>query len=137
MSVVKSKRSHGELEVLTKARDFKNYVLMMANNPNSFPKKWRWSLTNDFIKEACELCRLIVSANAIRLDKNEPEDASRRLLKQNEAYELTEVILEDLDSIYAVLHIKVTSVEYMASMIDDIQGSLKGWMRSDKKRLLG
>lgn len=131
MSVPKSKRTHGELEVLTKARSLKTYTLGICSNSNNFPKRYRWCVTNDIIKETCELCRLIVRANSIRTDCNE-QDLKRRLLYQKQAYELTEVILEDIDTAYAFFRIPSKSIEYWTSLVTDIQSLLKGWTRKTK-----
>lgn len=133
MSVPKSKRSHGELEVLTKARELKTHTLGLCTNTNNFPKRYRWCITNDIIKEVCELCRLIVRANSIRIDKGDEQDHKRRFLYQKQAYELTEVILEDIDTAYAFFRIPSNSIEYWTSLVMDVQNLLKGWMRSDKK----
>lgn len=135
MSVVKSKRSHGELEALTKARELKLHTLSICTNDKKFPKRYRWCLTNDIIEETCELCRLIVSANAIRIDKGDIDDIKRRRRKQKEAYELTEVILEDIDTAYAFFRLPSDSIRYWASLVIDVQDLLKGWMRSDDKRI--
>lgn len=133
MSVPKSKRSHGELECLTKARELKRHTLSICCNSDNFPKRYRWCIANDIIKEACDICRKIVEANAIRLDK--PEEAKRRLLAQREAYELTEMLLEDIDTAYSFFRIPETRIEFWASLVTDTQDLLKGWMRSDKKRI--
>ena len=131
MSVPKNKRSHGELEVLTRARELKTHTLGICTNTNNFPKRYRWCITNDIIKEVCELCRLIVRANSIRIDKINEQDCKRRFLYQKQAYELTEVILEDIDTAYAFFRIPSNSIEYWVSLVMDVQNLLKGWMRSD------
>ena len=98
MSVPKSKRSHGRLEALTKARAIKNYTLQVCTNEKNFPKRYRWCITNNIVEETTEICRKIVRANAIRVVNI--DDYNRRTLFQKEAYELTEVLLEDIDTAY-------------------------------------
>ena len=78
MSVPKSKRSHGRLEALTKARAIKNYTLQVCTNEKNFPKRYRWCITNNIVEETTEICRKIVRANAIRVVNI--DDYNRRTL---------------------------------------------------------
>ena len=135
MSVPKSKRSHGRLEALTKARAIKNYTLQVCTNEKNFPKRYRWCVTNNIVEEATEICRKIVRANAIRVGNI--DDYNRRTLFQNEAYELTEVLLEDIDTAYSFFHLTSNRVEYWIAEIEELQKLLKGWMRSDAERYKG
>lgn len=81
MSVPKSKRTHGKLEALTQARHLKTYTLQICTNEKNFPKRYRWCVTNNIVQEVVEICRLIVGANAIKVENE--FDARRRLEKQN------------------------------------------------------
>lgn len=135
MSVPKSKRSHGRLEALTKARAIKNYTLQVCTNEKNFPKRYRWCITNNIVEETTEICRKIVRANAIRVVNI--DDYNRRILFQKEAYELTEVLLEDIDTAYTFFHLTSNRVEYWTAEIEELQKLLKGWMRSDAERYKG
>lgn len=137
MSVVKSKRKKGELEVLTKARDLKSYTLNICSNTDRFPKKYRWCYTYDVIKETKDLCRHISAANKNKLDKNEPGDIKRRYEHQRTALELTEILHEDIDTAYSNLRVPIATIEYWDSQVTEIEKLLENWIRSDKKRLLG
>ena len=132
MSVPQGKREKGELETLTKARALKNYTMRICTNENNFPKRYRWCITNDIVKEATEICRLIVSANAVRVEQ--PQDATRRRERQKMAYELTEVLLEDVDTAFAFFHVPPKRIEHWTSQIMEVQKCLNGWMKSDAER---
>jgi len=135
MSVPKSKRTQGKLEVLTKARRLKAYTLQICTNEQHFPKRYRWCITNNIVQEVVEICRKIVRANSVKVENS--VDKERRLLFQKEAYELTEVLLEDIDTAYMFFHLTTKRVEFWTTEVMELQKLLKGWMRSDAERYKG
>lgn len=134
MSVPASKRGVGRLEIITKARELKRYTLQICTNEKNFPKRYRWCVTNDIVKETNDMCRLIVSANAVKVETI--NDKLRRNERQKQAYELTEVLLEDIDTAYTFFHLDSDRVEFWTSQIVNIQTLLRSWMRSDAERYL-
>ena len=117
---------------LTKARALKTYTLTICTNENNFPKRYRWCITNDIVKETVEICRLIVQANAVKVEND--EDKQRRLTRQKLAYELTEALLEDIDTAYAFFRIPSEKIQYWTDEVMELQGLIKGWMRADAER---
>lgn len=135
MSVPKSKRTHGKLEALTKARSLKTYTIAICTNEKNFPKRYRWCITNNIVNETTEICRKIVRANSVKVENE--SDKNRRLQYQKEAYELTEVLLEDIDTAYAFFRLSSNRIEFWVSEVMELQKLLKGWMRSDAERYNG
>lgn len=132
MSVPVGEREKGQLESLTKARNLKTYTLQICTNENNFPKRYRWCLVNDIVKETNEICRYIVGANAVRVKNS--QDAYRRIERQNLAYELTEVLLEDIDTAYAFFRIDAKRIEYWTKQVVELQSLIKAWNKSDVER---
>lgn len=50
MSVVKSKRTKSELEVVNKAIALASYTIHICSNEKNFPKRYRWCLTGKMDK---------------------------------------------------------------------------------------
>ena len=72
MSVVKSKRGEGKLVVITKARELAEYTLRICANENSFPKRYRWCLTNKIVDSAMTIHNSANMANSIYIyDEND------------------------------------------------------------------
>jgi len=71
MSVVQSKRGQGELEVLTKARELATYTIKICTNEKSFPKRYRWCITNKIVENAIEINSNIGKANDVYVTDGE------------------------------------------------------------------
>ena len=77
MAVDSSKKIKGELTVVTKARELKLHTIRVCTNEKNFPKRYRWCVTNDIVKEASDICRLIIAANAIKVENLSDKDRRR------------------------------------------------------------
>lgn len=133
MSVPKSQRGFGKLEALTKARQLKRYTLRICTSEKNFPKRYRWCITNQIVQETVDICRLIVMANAVRLDGTD-RDRERRYEYQCRAYELTEALIEDVDTAYSFFKLSSKRVEFWASEISELQRLIKAWQKSDRAK---
>lgn len=132
MTVPKSKRTEGKLQVITKARDLRSYTIKVCTNEKNFPKRYRWCITNGIVQDTNELVKLISSANAIKVE--DVSDKLRRRTYQKMALELTEVLLDSVSVAYEIFRIEASRIEYWTAEIVDIQRLLRAWMRSDKER---
>lgn len=132
MTVPKSKRTEGKLQVITKARDLRSYTIKVCTNEKNFPKRYRWCITNGIVQDTNELVKLISSANAIKVE--DASDKLRRRTYQKMALELTEVLLDSVSVAYEIFRIEASRIEYWTAELMDIQRLLRAWMRSDKER---
>lgn len=132
MTVPKSKRTEGKLQVITKARDLRSYTIKVCTNEKNFPKRYRWCITNGIVQDTNELVKLISSANAIKVEG--ASDKLRRRTYQKMALELTEVLLDSVSVAYEIFRIEASRIEYWTAELMDIQRLLRAWMRSDKER---
>ena len=89
--------------------------MQVCTNEKNFTKRYRWCITNNIVEKTTEICRKIVRAHAIRVGNI--DDYNRRTLFQKEAYELTEVLLEDIDTVYTFFHLTSNRVEYWIAII--------------------
>ena len=132
MTVPKSKRTEGKLQVITKARGLRSYTIKICTNEKNFPKRYRWCITNGIVQDTNELVKLIISANAIKVE--DASDKVRRRTYQKMALELTEALLDSVSVAYEIFRIEASRIEYWTAEIMDIQRLLRAWMRSDKER---
>lgn len=65
MSVVKSKRTESKLEVLLVANQIAEYTIRICSNEKSFPKRYRWCLTNKLVDLAMDINNMVQEANAV------------------------------------------------------------------------
>jgi len=91
MSVLKSKRQAGKLEVLTKAREMCVYTVTICKNEKSFPKRNRWLLTQKIVSEAIDVMSCIRRANSVRVESR--KDYEYRRAQQIEAHAHAEALL--------------------------------------------
>ena len=133
MSVVAGKRGTGDLTVITKANDLVDYTLQICTNEKSFPKRYRWCVTNRIIDITYEICDLIIHANAVYV-RPEDDSLSRRLSYQTRALEMTEVLLNQIQRAYRRFSLESGRVEYWTGLIEEIQRLIRGWRSADKER---
>lgn len=69
LSVIKSKRQEGKLQVLTKARELCAYTVMVCKNEKNFPKRDRWIITQPIVSEALNMNRKSISKERRKLRK--------------------------------------------------------------------
>lgn len=137
MSVVASKRGEGQLLVVTKANELLEYTIRVCSNEKNFPKRYRWCLTNKLIDATEEMTSLIIRANAVYVRKDDIESINRRLTYQNEAIELTYVLLNQINIAYKIFGIKSSKIEHWTRLIMEIQRLLRNWHKNDKTRYKG
>lgn len=132
MTVPKSKREQGKLAVITKSRNLRKYTIKICSNEKSFPKRYRWCLTNQIVKTTNEISNLIIQANAVKVEN--VNDKQRRLERQKIALELSESLLDDITVSYELFHIESKRISYWTGEIITLQNLLRNWIRSDKER---
>lgn len=104
MTVVKSKRGESDLTVVTKARELASYTLHICSNEKNFPKRYRWCITSDIVKDALEIHRNIRKANAVYVSIKSDYDTRRQY--QNKAISSIDALLGDMDIAYVTFFIK-------------------------------
>lgn len=132
MSVPYSQRTQGKLAVVTKARELRTWTIHICSNEKNFPKRYRWCVTNKIVEDTNELCKLIIMANAVKVDNS--DDKRRRLERQKMALELTESLLDMVTVAYETFHVKTERVELWTAQLTELQNLLRGWIRSDSER---
>ena len=132
LSVIKSKRQEGKLQVLTKARELCAYTVMVCKNEKNFPKRDRWILTQPIVTEALAIMSCVRRANSVNVETR--EDYAYRRGQQTEAYARAEALLTLLDIAYASLSLESDRVEHWTGLILDVETLIQKWKRSDKAR---
>ena len=133
MSVVSGKREEGDLRVITVSGDLCDYTLQITANDKQFPKRYRWSISNRIVQTTLDIDDHLIHANSIYVRAGDGS-LERRRAHQLEAYELTYVLLRNIDRAYRRLGIDASRVEHWVGMIRDLQRLIRGWYGKDKKR---
>ena len=134
MSTPTSKRSQGEMVVITKARLLREYTIKTCCNESHFPKRYRWCITKNIIDNCNQVVDLILAANEVKVEHL--SDKLRRLERQKTALELTAVLLDNINVAYDVFHFKIKTLDEWTRRITDIQNLLRAWIRSDSTRYI-
>ena len=132
MSVVKSKRGKPKLDVLTKAAELRVYTIRICSNEKNFPKRLRWCMTNDLVKEAGNVHRYIRKANSIYVAFRSDFDTRRQF--QNQAIASIDAMLGDMDIAYALFNIDDNRIEYWTGLVIEVQNLVREWRKSDQRR---
>lgn len=132
MSVVKSKRSQSELDVITKARELAVYTIKIVSNENNFPKRHRWWIANDIVSGATSIHRNLIRANEVFVVDNFDYELRRKY--QSEAITDIAALLSDITIAYELFDIKGKRMLYWTDLIIEVQNLTKAWKRSDNKR---
>ena len=133
MSVIKSKRGQGQLEVLTQARELATYTIKICTNEKSFPKRYRWCITNKIVENAVTINENINRANDIFV-KNE-SDFLLRQRYQNMALAEIGALLANIDIAYRVFGVDSKRIKHWVGHIIEVRTLLRAWKRSDSKRI--
>lgn len=137
MSVPKSKRSHSDLEVITKANDLAAYTIQICSNEKHFPKRYRWCITNKIVETAIEISKYALSANSIYVADGDKE--SLRMRKQFQIVALTDTyaLLAMMDIAYRAFGIEGDRMSYWTGKVLEVQTLLRAWKKSDAERYEG
>lgn len=129
MSVPQSKRSEGQLAVVTQANKLLVYTMRICSNEKSFPKRYRWCVTNRIVETTADITDKIIHANAIYI-KDDDSAIERRNVLQKEALELTYVLLNQIQLAYDIFSIAHDRVEFWTKEVMELQRLLRGWNRA-------
>lgn len=135
MSVPKGQRSKNKLEVYQRAKKLVRYSLEIMSNKKNFPE-FVGPIVSIIIETEWNIARKIWQANNVHIGKNTTENAKiRRRDLQNEAIELCESLIFQIDLIGTVLHRSAKKTFYWSNQVIRISEMLRAWRDSDAKRL--
>lgn len=132
MAVVKSKRSEGKLTVLTKTSELMEYTIRITGNEKSFPKRYRWSVTQSIVREAVAINAYAHQANGIFVKTNAEYELRREL--QTRALAMTYSLLSEIDIAFRVFGIESDRVKFWTGLICDVQRLIRNWQRAEEAR---
>lgn len=132
MSVVKSKRGEGQLLVLTKANELATYSIKICSNEKSFPKHYRWCITNKIVDAAVEISNFANMANSVYV--KDSTDYQLRKQYQTKALASTYALVNMMDISYRVFGIESSRMEFWTNLVMEVQNMLRNWRKSDMDR---
>ena len=132
MSVVKSKRTQSELEVVTKAIALSSYTIHICSNEKNFPKRYRWCLTGKIVDFTIDICNFINMANSVFVSS--ANDFQTRRQYQNQALASSYALLTMMDIAYNTFSIDDDRIEHWIGLVIEVQNLLRNWRKSDLER---
>lgn len=111
MSVVKSKRTESDLEVVTKSIALSSYTIHICSNEKNFPKRYRWCLTSKIVEHTIDICNNINKANSVFVSSY--RDFQTRRQYQNIALASTYALLTMMDIAYSTFSIEDDRIEHL------------------------
>lgn len=132
MSVAKDKREPGQLDVNTKARGACTYILKITGNEKNFPDTQR-DIIERFRKLAIDIDLDCWNANETKV-MNLDDYHDRLGLQEKAAKECTDML--KLNNIMKPLvHMSSKRYWYIVNEYVELRKMIRGWNRSDAKRL--
>ena len=132
MSVQKDKRKDSPLTLPLLARNHAKYVIQITKNPKWFPSEYNPEVTNDLVKEAKDIHRLIWAANNVKVTG--PETYKMRRQQQEEAAIICNTLLADIEIARALFRLRGNRVKYWTAQVVEIRNRTRAWIKSDADR---
>lgn len=132
MSVPKSQRNESKLTCIVKAEELAVYTMKIVCNEKTFPKRYRWCVTNEIVSETRSILRKLVLANSVRVEDEISHKARKQL--QNEALAHCFALLTEINLSYKIFHLASDRVEFWTGLVVNIQRLIRTWQASDDKR---
>lgn len=140
MSVPKSLRKEGKLEVQTKMYDLASLTDKMCSNEHIFLKRNRWCITKALVDCIHEAAVNVDIANFTKLNENFAKDRleyqTRAFRKLIEAETLMEIAYRDnYNENKGCSTIPDTTIVNWLKSLEETRTLVRKWIASDKKRL--
>lgn len=132
MSVPKTKRGTSKLKVITESRRLAAYTLKITQSEKNFPKRYRSFVKDEIVTVATDISKHIYKANSIRVTTE--DDYARRRASQQEAIDLTYVLLNNIGIWHMVNRIEGNRIDYWSGLIMEVQRLLRSWKDADFQR---
>ena len=132
MSVPKSRRTEGKLDVATKALELESYTIDMCSSEKRIPKKARPFVAYPLVDCARNIVTNIYRANTVYVwDKH----SHRQRIAYHEAA-LAEMagLLHLIDLAKAKYDIRDNSIVHWVSLAIDTRTKLRNWRNADKRK---
>ena len=131
-NVRKDERSDNPLTLPLLARDHAKYVIQITKNPKWFPPEYNRAVTDDLVKEAKDINRLIWAANNIRVTG--PKTYETRRAYQEEAAITCNALLADIEIARTLFHLRGKRVKHWTERVVEIRNRTRAWVKSDADR---
>lgn len=130
MSVVKSKRTKGRMEVITKAHQLAEHTMRICSNEKNFPKRYRWCLTAKIVDCAIEINCNLEKANSIFVKTQTDFELRREYMQKAlaETYSLHNMMRLSYD----IFGFDGDKMCYWVLLLRDTRNLIRGWIKSEK-----
>lgn len=132
MSVYASKRATCELKVILDVEDYCADVIRSCSKETSFPKRYRWCVTNDIIDLSVGTLNLLCNANDVVV-YNEASLLLRRQY-QTEAINTLKRLKNLLHVANRIHKVDFRTITRLLESNIQLQHKIVAWSRSDKMR---
>lgn len=132
MSVPAYRRKTGKLEVIVKARQIFEQVIISVKNPNKFDPLYWDIFTKDLVYTLEQSYIKLWRANNIRVDS--PEDYLKRKALQEEAILGYQDFLGLLSPAVKIYHLPTKRMDFWAGEVERVLALARAWKKSDYER---
>ncbi len=135
MSVIKSNRAPGKLEVLNKMHNLCVYTITTCSNVDIFPKRNRWIIASRLINDAIDAETDIAKANDIYPGCEEDWEKRRDLQISAHGHiaSMLRLLNIEMDIVDPSVSKKI-NYKYWVKLIIEAQDGIVAWRRSDTER---
>lgn len=106
--------------------------MKICTNEKSFPKRYRWCITNKIVENAVDINANLNRANDIYVKRE--QDFLLRQDFQNKALAEIGALLANVDLAYRVFGIDPKRIKHWTGTIVEVRTLLRAWKRSDERR---
>ena len=132
MSVQKDARNEGKLSLEVLARGHAKYVLQITKNEKVFLPEYNHGLTDEIVREAIEINRMIWAANNVLV--HSAEDLKLRRKYQERTALLCNCLLADMEIAHSLFHLQERRMEFWSKQVVEIRNKTRAWIKSDADR---
>ena len=132
MSVQKDKRRDGRLRLSVLARNHALYVIQITKNPKVFNPEFNHEVTDDLVKQAKDINRLLWAANNVMV--NSHDDYTLRRRYQEQAALTCNTLLADMEIAHKLFHLSAKRMKFWTEQLVEVRNRTRAWIESDAKR---
>jgi hypothetical protein len=133
---VLNKEAHtqkSDMHVVVKAKALLLHTFTVTENPNRYPKKYRFSLVTRIQDAAIDILRGLREAND--LPYGSPEEKAERMRRQALALAHCKAMLDLIELSYELKLLDKSGADYWTRLVADVRNMTAAWHKKDRTRM--
>lgn len=124
-----------EMQVVTKAKELELYSMRKSDNPNCFPKKYRFSLVSRIQEEALNITDALLEVNDLML--GDEIERPMRFRAHRTALRACRKLLRLIELSHDLERIDDDAFAFWSTLATDVKNMEAAWYKSDLNRAPG